>query len=288
LVELLTVIGIVTVLVGILLPAAGSARESARRSQCQNRLRQLGIAIANFETRYQHLPGNGGTDRESTLVSTDGESVRPYTREFATGITRYWGVGDARRPTTGQPGPWSFALLPDLELGNQQDRASFAAAVSAFRCPSRSRGDALPPRADRYGFYESGGHSMAKTDFAANHLVLRDRPKVSSFSDLSDGLSQTILFGEKAFDGLVQTETSWHWDEPIYIGGSKGTAREGVKILTDGPGIDYADNWGSPHPSLAQFIFVDGHLQVIAAEIDPKVFAAMLSPAQGDLIDDDR
>ncbi len=56
LVELLVVISIIGILVGLLLPAVQAARETARRAQCQNNLRQLGVAVASYETVYQIYP----------------------------------------------------------------------------------------------------------------------------------------------------------------------------------------------------------------------------------------
>lgn len=58
--ELLVAIAIISILVATILPAVQQARESARRVDCQNRLHQLGIALANFETRHQALPVEGG------------------------------------------------------------------------------------------------------------------------------------------------------------------------------------------------------------------------------------
>ncbi len=59
LVELLVVIAIIGVLVGLLMPAVQSAREAARRAQCQNNMRQLGLAVSNFEGTHQRLPRGG-------------------------------------------------------------------------------------------------------------------------------------------------------------------------------------------------------------------------------------
>ena len=67
-VELLVVIAIIGVLVALLLPAIQAAREAARRTQCTNRLRQLGIALQNYHDTNKHLP-IGGQGRNSTWVS---------------------------------------------------------------------------------------------------------------------------------------------------------------------------------------------------------------------------
>ena len=91
-------------------------------------------------------------------------------------------------------------------------------------------------------FNQSGGRAMAQTDYAANHFVIQDLPNIVRWSYTRDGLSQTILVGEKAIDPSIQTGVSWFWDEPIYIGGSKGTARAGLRIVTDRIGASFRDN----------------------------------------------
>jgi prepilin-type N-terminal cleavage/methylation domain-containing protein/prepilin-type processing-associated H-X9-DG protein len=156
LVELLVVIAIIGILVALLLPAVQAAREAARRNQCQNNLKQLGIAFLNHENSYGYFPSGG------------------------------WGYLWTGDPDMGsgekQPGGWAFSILPFLEEGNayvvgqglpQAQKArelmkQKTHPVSIFYCPSR-RLTALS-----YGPEESlnaapaPGSYVAKTDYAAN------------------------------------------------------------------------------------------------------------------------
>ncbi|MCA9133857.1 MAG: DUF1559 domain-containing protein, partial [Planctomycetales bacterium] len=95
LVELLVVIAIIGVLVGLLLPAVQAAREAARRMQCTNNLRQLGLAVHNYESANRRLPSG-------------------------------WIANNLR----GEPGwGWAAALLPFMEGSNLHQQIDFGIAI---------------------------------------------------------------------------------------------------------------------------------------------------------------
>ncbi len=75
LVKLLVVIAIIGILVGLLLPAIQAAREASRRSQCNNNLKQLALAVLNFEGAHTHLP-------PSSIVDTSATTAVPESRTF--------------------------------------------------------------------------------------------------------------------------------------------------------------------------------------------------------------
>jgi prepilin-type N-terminal cleavage/methylation domain-containing protein len=136
LVELLVVIAIIGILVALLLPAVQAAREAARRAQCKNHLKQIGVASLNFESTHKMLPGAGWSH------NSVGDPLR--------------GVG-ARK----QPGGWIYQILPYIEQqaiydlpndGNaamitpqQRDGAGLMerTPISTFNCPSRRAAQAF-------------------------------------------------------------------------------------------------------------------------------------------------
>ncbi len=277
-IELMVVISIISILISITAPAVQAARESARRLDCQNRIRQLALGVELFHGNHHAIPNNGGATPGNLLSLVGGTAVQPSTFDREINVRFSWGVGDSSRSAKQQTGSWSFSILPFVELGDAYSAGSVSAPMSVFNCPSRSRGKAVVPQSDAHGIYESGGLAMTKSDYGANAFVVPNRPRLMSFRDLVDGLSSTILLGEKSFDPTVQTPTSWYWDEPIWIGGSKGSARSGLQVLPDRPGIPYKENWGSAHPGGAIFAFADGHVQFLSNSVDWQIMAATLSP----------
>lgn len=139
LIEMLTVVGIIGVLIALILPAVQSARESARRTACKNHLAQLAKGMIQHESQHRYFPTGGWSPN--------------------------W-LGTADRATdSGQPGGWTFTLLPFIEEVALQDTvvgvttdtkdaaydALCAAPVGMFVCPSRRGTKALPVASTRWG-----------------------------------------------------------------------------------------------------------------------------------------
>ena len=314
LVELLVVIAIIGILIALLLPAVQAAREAARRMQCQNHLKQLGLAM------LQHHEGHGFFP--------------------SCGWGWYW-TGDPDRGTgVEQPGGWNYPLLPYLEqqavydMGTdgepevvtslQRDGALLRdqTPLSSFVCPSR-RAAVLYPRPRGMSYVNSGVVSEAgPLDYAANagdtlpvfyggpggmdsrrtfdwntsgvqdctgitvpHEVLR-------IGDIPDGTTKTYMLGEKylnSFDYMTG------WDNTDDFGMYEGFAHDMVRFchpslrpLQDRRGYAAYNNFGSAHPAGCHFVFCDGSVQTIDYDIDPVIHSRLGNRHDGETIDDSK
>ena len=284
LIETLVVIAIIGTLIGLLLPAVMHVREAASRIQCANHLKQIGLALTQHHDSYGVLPSNGGWDGRQQIPSESGAPTYVSTTEPGH-APYYYGVGAPLFLPAMQTGSWAYAILPFLEQQNMYQQRAWFDAVTIYDCPSRRL--ALPqtaPAADPFGSYQTGGWPWGKIDYAANAAVISNRPVVLSFAAISDGLSQTILVGEKAMDRSLYSTGTWFWDEPFFVGGSGGTMRGENDVLRDAPmGLAFRQNWGSAHTSGAQFLFADGSVHLIPFGTDATLILALRTPAGGEV-----
>ena len=284
LIELLVVIGIIGVLVGLLLPAVQKARDAAARLTCGNNLKQIGLALTMHHDSRQVFPSNGGWDSKQTIPDSSGMPFTPQTFDKEVNTLFHWGVGDARLSPADQTGSWAFAILPYLEQEAIFKTRDKSAPVPGYSCPSRRPNLAITPIGeDEFGRYVAGGWTWAKIDYAANLHAFENRPKVFGLNRFRDGSSNTILVGEKAVDPTVQRTSNWYWDEPYFLGGSKGTTRGGVALYQDAPGIAYKDSWGSPHLGGVQFVYADGSVHTLSYQTEWEVVLALLTPRGGEV-----
>jgi len=288
LVELLVVIAIIGVLVMLTLAAVQYARETASRARCANHLRQMGVALLGHHDSFGAFPGNGGWDSSQQIPTvTGGVTYISSTAEGPSGgpVTYYWGVGDPDRLGPDQPGSWAFSILPRIEQPNIFEKRDWKVPVELYACPSRRPAMAtVAPLIDRHGSYVTGGWPWSKTDYAANGMVVLNRPGVLRVAEITDGTSNTLLVGEKSVDPEDYLSGTWYFDEPFFTGGSAGTARFGTEVLHDELGVNFRNHWGSAHSGGCNFLFADGHVDVLSFTIDPSVVQALLTPRGGEVV----
>jgi prepilin-type N-terminal cleavage/methylation domain-containing protein/prepilin-type processing-associated H-X9-DG protein len=278
LIELLVVIGIIGVLIGLLLPAVQRVREAASRTKCINHVKQVVLATHSYHDGFGFLPANGQFGPATPDIQTCGP----------TGC-RHWGMGDPGWPANNQAGSAFYSLLPYVEQQAAYRSKAQDVAVKVFMCPTRSRSNPqVCPTTDPVlhgASYVTGGlNPWGKTDYAINLAVAKFAPLFTRLVDISDGTSNTILYGEKAMDPRLYNTGGWSWDEPIFAGHAGGTCRYGTAVLRDAFGIYYFNNWGSAHPTGAVFAFADGSVRILRYDIKPPTMAALLTPTGGEVV----
>ena len=254
LIELLVVIAIIGVLIALLLPAVQAAREAARRTQCGNNLRQIGIALHEYHAVTRAFP-TGCTDR---------------------GVNQW---------------SWSAWLLPFLEesslraqidpkfsYSSSQNQAATSRIVTVYLCPSTVR-----LATDRQGFYTgtiplTASNWHAVTDYGGmygaglvpplgNGVMLYNQAIAAR--QISDGLSHTIIVTEDSGRG-ARMDGEWADGENIFD--------QTVSINQ----IQDNEVW-SDHPGGAQALMCDGSVQFLDETLSPLVLSQLCTRSGGEI-----
>jgi prepilin-type N-terminal cleavage/methylation domain-containing protein len=190
LIELLVVIAIIGILIALLLPAVQQAREAARRTQCKNNLKQLGLALHNYHDVYNKLPAREGGGWEMHNMRLAHVVLLPYIEQ--TGLmNQIYGVDFA---TVGTDFPWN-------------DAVHWRQSLPVFSCPSEASdvSPTNPPltRGTRSYVYCLGDALTPSWDGGPLTGPLPSRGMFSAriyyaLRDCTDGLSNTILMSERA------------------------------------------------------------------------------------------
>lgn len=284
LVELLVVIAIIAMLVTLLLPAVQAARAAARRTQCSNNLRQIGLGMLNYESTRQHFP-----------------------------------PGQVRSSPDAMPMAWSAFFLPFIEESAINDRIDFkkpltdevnwaatGTHIQTYLCPSTGRRSLLRTADNRIGDMNRNeqvdqrlGEGMACIDYlgisgpgknirrANGDKYLRNKgvliglkdyppealePKKIRVQQITDGLSKTVVVaectGRGAFrDGVWELDGAWAAGENV----------SAVKLPINPPA---AENWDaeeifSDHPGGAHVLFCDGSVKFLSEDVEMLLLAAI-------------
>lgn len=292
LVELLVVIAIIGILVGLLLPAVQAAREAARRMQCANNLKQMGLALHQYHDAHRGFPTG---------------MVFPN-RVFWTGLI----LPHLEQAPLHQT--LNFSL--PFNDGNLPNGAACAKYLPIFRCPSSNSPEHVTVQgvSERVpSNYLAVGSGTATRDWGPFPEIVGRMDQDGSmfvnsrtrFASLIDGSSQTLMAGECLFSATVYgVDASGigqiidHW----YIGtadtiaiqntfiaeaseamGSTGVAMnnfEDPSIQVDEKELCFASkHWGG-----VQFVFGDGHVSFLSSSIDRPTYSALGTRAGGEVI----
>jgi prepilin-type N-terminal cleavage/methylation domain-containing protein/prepilin-type processing-associated H-X9-DG protein len=306
LVELLVVIAIIGVLVALLLPAVQAAREAARRMQCTNNLKQLGLAIHNHESTYKKFP-----------IGTQGRAL----------------PGGAYPPAaTAKPRqPFIPYILPFIEQGNIYStydlKQNFNAAVNDIprsqwlpfmKCPSDQTQDQWTPTLDfkgnygcnwgRWNFIDQGGPAANPAPLNVTDEVGRSPFYIefgASFGDMVDGSTNTLCMMEmlqppRDHDGLLTDRRGRIWNDDT------GCYQISARIAPNSPSPDFGQcihnaqkNWPctrdtvggnaplwfmgsrSRHAGGVNVVLCDGSIQFASNTIDLTVWASLSGMKDG-------
>lgn len=270
LVELLVVLAIIAGLVALLLPAVQAAREAARRTACQNNLRQIGVALAEYEQPRGELP-IGCVDCKY-VPPADGE---PYVAaRFTAWITFVL-------PHLEQP--QLFAQYDfDRPAYQEPNRTVGAAVLDALLCPSTAldvrhstanlwRGMAFSDYGGVYGIEGSGRDEADSTapqwlEPRSLGVLLYNEP--TRTRQIADGLSHTAAAAELL--ARRSDETEWASGHSLF-------AQEQATGINRDSGL--GNEIGSPHPGGASAVFCDGHVAFLPDETPQEVLNALLTRA---------
>ncbi|WP_417394435.1 DUF1559 domain-containing protein [Gimesia chilikensis] len=284
LIELLVVIAIIAILIALLLPAVQQAREAARRSQCKNNLKQIGLALHNYHETHGLFP--------SGWIGVQ-PGVGPNV-EYGSG----WG--------------WGTMILPYLDQSPLYNQINFNLAIndpaqtpgiidvslSVYRCPS-------DPSSQTFELEEEGSPgTLLATLATGNYVGVFGDEELDScdsvpagstckstgvfyqnsntrFRDITDGTSQTVFVGERKTNADLGWHSTW-----------VGVVPEGEETFarplgaTDHPPNDPAahfDDFSSHHTGGAQFLFGDGRVRFISENIDEGVYRSLSSIRGGEI-----
>jgi prepilin-type N-terminal cleavage/methylation domain-containing protein len=284
LIELLVVIAIIAVLIGLLLPAVQKVREAAARLHCQNNLKQLGLAVANYAgVNSDRLPPSSA---RTVVTGATPAGFGPVSLNFLLFpfLEQAPAFNAAIAPPSGHP-----------NAGAIQTASGFFVSIpmKVFVCPSDSS------ISNGLTSYTNGG--LAPSGYAvcnyAHNIALYATPTAPNYyqaaftiANIPDGTSNTLSFTER----IGNCGSSFHStrDLPSGPNGTSNTSTEGGHVATGGtdpalPLIGVTQRTctdsgaSSAHPTVINVGLVDGSVRIMTGGITQTTFYRLLNPADG-------
>lgn len=314
LVELLVVIAIIGILVGLLLPAVQAAREAARRMQCSNNLKQIGLALHNYHDTFKSFPS------VAIYTGTAPKQSPPLTSNRCNGRDAEWGA------------TWMCLILPFIEQQpayNQMDfgqraRSTVNNAITkepldAYLCPSHI-GVSTGLTQDYNGFAKGNYAVNGGTHYTQDMSTFTSSSYKGPFSlpaqygakfrDITDGTSQVIAAGDiVASNNSGDDRGAWGWASGVVFGLRAQAFANGVLTPNDPRQTDctaYASNDNSNvnfnqrnnpdctstqgmalrsyHPGGVQTVFCDGSVTFLTETIDEVIYENLMRIQDGNPI----
>lgn len=268
LVELLVVVAIIGILIGMLLPAVQQVREAARRTGCLNNISQLGLGLHNFEYAFGRFP-EGVIDPKGPILSLpQGQHVSFLVQVLP--FIEQRGIADNFDQSAGTYAPANAAAREMV--------------ISSFLCPS----DYNPVNNDETAGLNNfaGCHHGSETPIDVDNNGILYLNSKTTFGDIYDGSSNTILVGEKLDDAA--TALGW-------ASGTRSSLRNASEILdvddwlssplkTGTAPDDYVGGFASQHPGTCNFAMADGSSHSISIDIDSIVLETLGNRFDGEMM----
>ncbi len=316
LVELLVVIAVIGILIGMLLPAVQNVREAARRTDCMNRLRQIGLATTMFHDSHNAFPParlypkkfpvrpyDKGLDQPSWLVR-----ILPYIEQ-----TNFYEEWNLSRSYSNHP---DEVISQPMELFICPSRRSLKSAVAPDSTSSvyvslpcgcggwiqiQVAGGATGDYAGNHGDL-SPGSTGAETDYYyggnGTGVIISSQAKERAdgtldwidrinYASITDGSSNTFLAGE--LHVTPENLNTMPYNGPIYNGEDLAAFTRvggpGVPLLSSGEDpLSAVLGFGSWHPSVCNFVNADGSTSSIRNHIDTVTLGQMCNRSDGEVI----
>jgi len=308
LIELLVVIAIIAVLIALLLPAVQQAREAARRSQCKNNLKQLGLALHNYVDAHKVFPPGYALQFDTPATTTADWKAQITSANGSSG----WGWGACVLPFMEQAALYNTISPGVYKIKQSLDNATLLQAMrqplAGYRCPSDTApalnlskvvngGSTRATATSNYVGCNSSRQWHSSDGAWINGIGIGEisewsgSPSSSSgpngifwrnssvgFRDITDGSSNTMLVGERAWELPNPVGTAYACAAGNVFGTStynEQSSPHGSLGSTAGP-LNFQNancnrGFSSRHTGGVQFVFADGSVHFISENIDQRL-----------------